>query len=69
MYYISLTPRTKYRAKTGNNLSKFVHSTWLTMSYYLSPKHESLIPRSLIHSFHFCALEFWAWVGNIYREC
>ena len=30
-----------YRAKTGNNVSKFTHSNWMTKSYYSSPKHKS----------------------------
>ena len=39
MYYISLTPGTNYRAKTSDDVSKFMHSDWITQSYYSSPKH------------------------------
>ena len=39
--YISLIPCTNYRAKTGNNVSEFTHSNWITQSYYSSPKHKS----------------------------
>ena len=31
-------------------------SNWIMPSYYSSPKHKSLIPRYLIHSFDFCTL-------------
>ena len=44
----------KYRAKTGNNISEFTHSNWITKSYYSSPKHKSLLPKYLIHFSHFC---------------
>ena len=27
-----------YRAKMGNNVSEFMHSNWITPSYYSSPK-------------------------------
>ena len=30
--------------KTGNDVSKFMHSNWITLSYYSSPTHKSLIP-------------------------
>ena len=29
--------------KTGNDVSEFIHSNWITLSYYSSPKHKSLI--------------------------
>ena len=49
MYYISLILCTNYRAKTSNNVSEFTHSYWITLTYYSSPKHKSLIPRYLIY--------------------
>ena len=52
MYYISLTPCTKYRAMTSNNVIKFMHSNWITQSYYSSPKLSSLIPGYFIHFSH-----------------
>ena len=50
MYHISMTlhPKYEYRAKTGNNVSEFVHSNWMTKSYYSSSKHKSLLPKYLI---------------------
>ena len=39
--------------KTGNDVSEFTHLNWIMLSYYSGPKHKSLIPRYLIHSFHF----------------
>ena len=43
MYHIQLTlcPIYKYRAKTGNNVSEFRHSNWMTKSYYSDPEHKS----------------------------
>ena len=35
----------KYRAKTGKNIMEFMHSNWITLSYYSSPKHKSLLHR------------------------
>ena len=37
-----------YRAKMGNNVSEFMYLNWITLSYYSSLKHKSLIPRYLI---------------------
>ena len=45
MYYISLTTATNYKVKTSNSVSKFMHSNWITQSYYSHPKHKSLIPK------------------------
>ena len=45
MYYISLTPGTNYRVKTGNNIIEFTHSKWIMQSYFSSPKYKSLIPK------------------------
>ena len=42
-----------YRAKTGNIVSEFTQSNWITLSYSSSPKHNSLLPKYLKHSFHF----------------
>ena len=53
---------------TGNNVSEFMHSNWITLSYYSSPKHKSLIPKYLIHFSHFCTQQLRAWVGNINTE-
>ena len=39
-----------------NDVSEFIHSNWITLSYYSSPTHKSLIPKYLIHFFH-CNLE------------
>ena len=40
--------------KTGNDVSEFTHSNWITLSYYSSPKHKSVIPKYLIPFSHFC---------------
>ena len=45
MYHIQLTLCMSYRAKTGNNVSEFMHLNCITLSYYSSPKHKSLIPK------------------------
>ena len=58
MYYISLTLCTKYRIKTRNNINEFTQSNWITLSYYSSPKHKSLLPRYLIHFYNFCIESF-----------
>ena len=52
MYHLKLTLCMNYRAKTGNNVSKFMHS--IMLSYYSIPKHKSLILKYLIHFSHFC---------------
>ena len=31
----------QFKAKTGNNVSEFMHSNWMTKYYYLGPKHKS----------------------------
>ena len=54
MYHIQLTLGMNYRAKTGNNVSEFMHSNWIMLSYYSSLKHKSLLPKYLIHFSHFC---------------
>ena len=47
--FISLDPKHdsrynyKYRVKIGNNVSEFMHSNWMTKSYYSDPKHKSLL--------------------------
>ena len=52
-YHIQLTLSMNYRAKTSDDdVSKFTHSNWTTLSYYSSPKHNSLIPKYLIHFSH-----------------
>ena len=38
----------------GNNISEFMQSNCIMVSYYSSPKHKSLIPKYLIHFSHFC---------------
>ena len=45
MYHISTTlfPNYEYRAKTGNNVSEFMHSNWMIKSYYSSLKYKSLL--------------------------
>ena len=48
-----LTQWTIHEYKTGNDVSEFIHSNCITLSYS-SPKHKSLIPKYLIHLFHFC---------------
>ena len=55
-YYISMTLGTNYRAKTGNNVSEFMHSNWITQSYYSNPKGKSPLHRYLIHFFDFSPL-------------
>ena len=57
-----------YRTMTGNTISEFTHSNWITLSHYLSPKHKSLFPKCLKHFSHFCRLYFRARVGNINRK-
>ena len=49
-YNDSLTQCTISEYKTGNNVSKFTYSNCITLSYYSSPKHKSLIPKCLIQS-------------------
>ena len=49
-----MTLCTIHEYKTGNNVSDFMHSNWITLSYYSSPKHKSLIPKYVIHFSHFC---------------
>ena len=49
-----LTQCTIHEYKTGNDVSEFTHSNWITLSYYSSPKHKSLIPKYSIHFSHFC---------------
>ena len=51
-----LTLCTIHEYKTGNDVSEFTHSNWITLSYYSSPTHKSPIPKYLIHFFH-CNLE------------
>ena len=34
-----LTQCTIHEYKTGNDVSEFTHSNWITLSYYSSPKH------------------------------
>ena len=63
-----LTLVTIHEYKTGNDVSEFTHSNWITLSYYSSPTHKSLIPKYSIHFFHFCTQSFRAWVGNTNRD-
>ena len=49
-----LTQCTIHEYNTGNDVSKFMHLNRITLSYYSSPKHKSLIPKYLIHFSHFC---------------
>ena len=49
-----LTWCTSHEYKTGNDVSEFKHSNWITLSYHSSPIHKSLIPKYLIHFSHFC---------------
>ena len=35
MYHLQFTLLMDYRAKTGNTVSEFTHSNWITVSYYL----------------------------------
>ena len=35
----NMTPG-NYKAKIVNNISEFMHSNWMTKSYYSSPKHK-----------------------------
>ena len=39
---MTLYPIDQFQAKTGSNVSQFTHSNWITVSYYLCPKHKSL---------------------------
>ena len=49
MYHVSADWCTSHEHKTGNDVSKFMHSNWITLSYHSSPKHKSLIPKYSIH--------------------
>ena len=40
MYHIQLTLCMNYRAKTGNTVSEFIHSNWIMLFNYSSPKHK-----------------------------
>ena len=53
MYHISIDSmhNSEYRVKIGNIISKFTHSNWITLSYYSSPKH-----KSLLHRFQYASL-------------
>ena len=42
--------------KIGNNVSEFMHSDWITQSYYSIPKHKSPLHRYLINFSDFCTL-------------
>ena len=35
--------------KTGNNVSEFTESNWITLSYYSSPKHKSVLHGYLMY--------------------
>ena len=48
MYHVN------YRAKSGNNISKFIYSNWIMSSNYSSAKNKSLFPKYLIHFSYFC---------------
>ena len=39
-YHIQLTLYHNYQVRTGNNVSEFMHSNWIMLSYYSSPKHK-----------------------------
>ena len=36
--WMTLCPIYQFQAKTSNNVSEFMHSNWITLSYYSSPK-------------------------------
>ena len=38
--WMTLCPIYQFRAKTSNNVSEFMHSNWIMLSYYSSPKHK-----------------------------
>ena len=42
MYHIwmAFCPIYQFWAKTSKNVSEFMHSNWITSSYYSSPKHK-----------------------------
>ena len=42
MYHVWMTlcPIYQFQAETGNNVSEFLYSNWITPSYYLSSKHK-----------------------------
>ena len=42
--------------KTGNDAIEFIHSNWITLSYYSSNKHKSLLHRYLMHLSDFSIL-------------
>ena len=44
-----LTLYTIHEYKTGNNISEFMHSNWITLSYYSGLTHMSLIPKCFTH--------------------
>ena len=43
-------PFTNTEQKTSNNVSEFMHSSWIMPSYYPSSKHKNLIPRDFIYT-------------------
>ena len=44
-----LTLCTIHEYKTGNNISEFTHSNWITLSYYSGPTHKSLLSKCFSH--------------------
>ena len=39
-FQMTLCPIYKFQAKTSNNVSGFMHSNCIMLSYYSSPKHK-----------------------------
>ena len=49
-----LTQCTIHEYKTGNNVSEFTHSNWITLSYYSSPNTRVWFLTIWYNPFHFC---------------
>ena len=48
LFQSTLCPIYQFRAKTGNNVSEFMYSIWMTKSYYSSPKYRICFNRFTI---------------------
>ena len=50
MYHVEwlFVPFTNSKPKTSNNVSEFMHSNWIMLSYYSSPKHRESASQLLL---------------------
>ena len=65
---ISLTACTNYRAKTGNDVSEFTHSNWITLSYYFCI-HASKSPVIIINQLMIIIIIIIIYLRMIYSTC